>query len=154
MFYDGRMALITDSSIDIDAPAAVVWQVLTDFDAYGEWNPFQVECRSTLRPGDPIDMRFRLGPGGLKRTREYIDAVDEGRSFSYRMKPAPFGAVRSLRRHTVVDLGDGRSRYESHFEITGPASGIVKLLFGKELVAKFASVTRALAPRAEELARE
>ncbi|EGD55293.1 SRPBCC domain-containing protein [Gordonia neofelifaecis] len=147
------MALITDSSIDIDAPAAVVWQVLTDFDAYGEWNPFQRECSSTLKPGDPIDMRFHLGPGGLKSKREYIYEVDEGRSFSYRMKPAPFGAVRSLRKHTVVDLGEGRSRYESHFEITGPASAIVKLMFGKELVGSFAAVTEAIGPRAEEIAR-
>ncbi len=149
----GCMPLITDSSIDIDAPADVVWRVLTDFDAYGEWNPFQVECSSTLEPGAPLDMKFRLGPGGLRSAREYIVDVDPGKTFAYSMKRVPLGAVRSLRRHTVIDLGDGRSRYESHFEITGPVSGLVKLTLGKELVAKFASVTEAVGPRAEALAR-
>ncbi|WP_341268479.1 MULTISPECIES: SRPBCC domain-containing protein [Gordonia] len=147
------MPLVTDSSITINAPADVVWRVLTDFDAYGEWNPFQVECSSTLIPGAPIDMRFELGPGGLKRKREYIVDVTPGSTFAYSMKPAPLGTVRSLRRHTVVDLGDGRSRYDSHFEITGPVSGLVKLMFGKELIEKFAAVTAAIGPRAEALAR-
>ncbi|GED99757.1 hypothetical protein nbrc107696_02040 [Gordonia spumicola] len=146
------MSLVTDSSVDINAPAATVWRVLTDFASYGEWNPFQVECSSTLEPGSPIDMRFELGPGGLKSKREYIVDVTPGVGFAYSMKPAPFGLVRSLRRHTVVDLGDGRSRYESHFEITGPLSGLVKAMFGKELVAKFAAVTAAVGSRAESLA--
>lgn len=145
------MSLVTDSSLDIAAPAATVWEVLTDFDAYGEWNPFQVECSSTLEPGAPIDMRFELGPGGVKGKREYIVDVTPGKTFAYSMKPAPLGLIRSLRRHTVVDLGDGRSRYESHFEITGPLSGLVKLMLGKELVEKFASVTAAVGPRAESL---
>jgi len=28
------------TSVDIDATAERVWQVLTDLPAYGEWNPF------------------------------------------------------------------------------------------------------------------
>ena len=145
------MALVTDSSVDIDAPAETVWRVLTDFDAYGQWNPFQVECSTTLVPGDPIDMRFHLA-GGLRRTREFIVDVTPGVSFSYSMKPVPLGLIRSLRRQTVTDLGDGRSRYDSHFEITGPLSGVVKATLGRSLTANFASVTPALKSRAEHLA--
>src|ERR1051325_6372681 len=28
------------TAVDIDAPAAAIWRVLTDFPAYPEWNPF------------------------------------------------------------------------------------------------------------------
>lgn len=28
------------TTVDVDAPPEVVWQVLTDFDSYDEWNPF------------------------------------------------------------------------------------------------------------------
>ena len=32
--------LAISTAIDIDAPAARVWDVLTDFAAYPRWNPF------------------------------------------------------------------------------------------------------------------
>ncbi|WP_280314638.1 SRPBCC family protein, partial [Nocardia abscessus] len=47
-------------AVDIDAPADLVWQVITDFPRYGEWNPFVPECRSSLVPGEPIDMLVRV----------------------------------------------------------------------------------------------
>ena len=46
-------------TLDVAAPAATVWRVVTDLDRYPEWNPFVVACRSTLEPGAPIDMRVR-----------------------------------------------------------------------------------------------
>ncbi|WOC11643.1 SRPBCC domain-containing protein [Gordonia sp. MP11Mi] len=146
------MSLVTDNSIEIDAPADVVWGVLTDFGAYHEWNPFQLDCSTTLTPGAPIDMKVNLGPGGPMRQREFIDEVDNaGRWFTYRMKPAPLGLVTSLRRQSVVDLGGGRSRYDSHFEINGALSIVVKTLLGKALVTKFADATQALGARAQSV---
>ena len=87
------MSFQIHDSIDIDAPAEIVWQVLTDFGAYGQWNPFQVECSTTLTPGDPIDMLVQVGDGEPTPQHEVIVAVDPGRSFSYRMKPAPLGLL-------------------------------------------------------------
>ncbi|MGO3326532.1 SRPBCC domain-containing protein [Gordonia sp. (in: high G+C Gram-positive bacteria)] len=148
------MSFVTDDSIEVDVPADVVWRVLTDFDAYREWNPFQLECSTAFTPGAPIDMKVDLGPGGPMRQREFIDEVDEAnRWFTYRMKPAPFGLVRSLRRQRVVELDAGRSRYESHFEINGALSVVVKALLGKSMVGKFAAATQALGARAEAVSR-
>lgn len=153
MFYSDWMSLVTDNSVEIDAPADTVWTVITDFDAYPQWNPFQLECSTAFTPGAPIDMKVDLGPRPPMRQREFIDEVDEaGRWFTYRMKPAPFGLITSLRRQSVVDLGDGRARYESHFEINGPLSVVVKVLMGNELVAKFAKTAEAVGRRSAELA--
>lgn len=146
------MSFETDNSIEIDAPADLVWRVLTDFGAYRDWNPFQLECSTDFTPGAPIDMRVDLGPRKPMHQREFIDEIDDtNRWFTYRMKPAPFGLVTSLRRQRVVALDDGRSRYESHFEINGALSGLVELLLGKEMVAKFGAATQALGARAESL---
>ena len=136
---------------DVDAAPQRVWDVVTDFEAYREWNPFQVECHAELTPGAPIRMRVALGPGGPKPQTEFIDEVDvAGRWFTYRMKPAPGRLLHSVRHQRVVDLGGGRSRYESHFAIDGPLSPLVSVTLGRTLTTAFAAVADALRARAEE----
>ena len=53
------MGFIIDETVYIDAPAEVVWQVLTDLPSYGEWNPFVSRCESTLVPGVCAGVRAR-----------------------------------------------------------------------------------------------
>lgn len=46
-------------TVEIDAPADLVWEVLTDLPRYGEWNPFCIRCESTLDMGAPVTMTMR-----------------------------------------------------------------------------------------------
>ncbi len=144
------MGFAIDREADIAAPAAVVWQVITDLQAYGEWNDFVPECRSTLRPGDPIEMQVRLGKA-TSRQVEWMTAFDEGRGFSYRMKPVPLGALWSERVHRIEALGDARSRYRTHFELNGWLSGLVRALMRSKLEQGFGAMTRGIQQRAEQL---
>ncbi|MFJ1455678.1 SRPBCC family protein [Nocardia sp. N2S4-5] len=146
------MTFTIDDSVDIDAPAEVVWTVLTDFPAYGDWNPFVADCRSTLEPGAPIDMRVRLmGPRPMAQ-REWIRSNTPGAGFSYTMKPVPLGALRSLRSHTLTPLDDGRCRYTSHFELGGWLRPVVTAILGGPLRRGFGGMTVAVKQRAEQLA--
>lgn len=70
--YGVSVSFAIDRSVEIDAPAEVVWQVLTDGASYGEWNPFVTECSSTFEPGSPIDMKVVL-IGPPKKQREFIN---------------------------------------------------------------------------------
>ncbi|MFE3541494.1 SRPBCC family protein [Nocardia sp. NPDC059177] len=144
------MALVIDETIEIDVPAATVWEVLTDFDRYGEWNTFCFEAASTLEPGAPIDMQVQLG-GNRRPQREWIRTHTPGSEFSYAMKPVPLGALHSLRSHTVVPLGPDRCRYESRFTLAGWLSPVVVLALGKHLKAGFGAMTAGVATRATSL---
>ncbi|WP_216903065.1 SRPBCC domain-containing protein [Nocardia alni] len=145
------MAFVIDESVEIDAPAATVWQVLTDFPRYGEWNPFCVAAETTLEPGAPIDMRVRLlGPGPMKQ-REFIRTSTPGVGFSYSMKPMPLGALHSLRTQTLTPVGEERCRYDSHFELDGWLLPVVSGLMGSALRRGFGGMTAAVAERAVEL---
>jgi uncharacterized protein YndB with AHSA1/START domain len=146
------MPFVIDLTREIDAPADTVWRVLTDLAAYPRWNPFCVECSSSLRPGDPIDMRVNL-IGRPQRQREWIDDYREGEGFSYRMRPPPLGALASLRSHDVVALADGRTRYRSYFRLQGPLQPLVVALLGRRLTAGFTAMTDAVAARAVALNR-
>jgi hypothetical protein len=44
------------SEIEIDAPASVVWDILTDFDNYAQWNPFIKEISGNLIVGTQIEV--------------------------------------------------------------------------------------------------
>ncbi|MBF6170735.1 SRPBCC domain-containing protein [Nocardia blacklockiae] len=146
------MTFTIDDTVDIDAPAEVVWKVLTDFAAYGEWNPFVADCRTTLEPGAPIDMRVRLVGAKPMHQREWIRTHTPGTEFSYSMKPVPLGALHSLRSHTLTPLPDGRCRYASHFEIGGWLRPLVTGLLGGALRRGFGGMTAGVKERAERIA--
>jgi len=58
--------------VEIDAPASLVWHVLTDVTNYNAWNPHCVRIDSTLRMGDPVAMTLvsYTTPGGLDQVVE------------------------------------------------------------------------------------
>ena len=136
--------------IDIDAPASAVWAVITDFDSYPQWNPFVVSAQSSLKPGEPIDMKVKL-LGPVQRQVEIILNVDEGKGFSYCMKPFPFGALSSERSHRIVDLGDGRCHYSSHFHLQGWMMPLVRGLMKSALLRGFNNMSEAIKQRAESM---
>jgi hypothetical protein len=148
------MALVIDALLDIEASAETVWEVITDFARYGEWNPFIRGCSSTLKPGDPIDLQVQLMGPKPQPQREWILTHTPGREFSYRMKPAPLGALRSRRSHQLSALGPGRCRYDSHFELAGWMQPAVGALLGARLRHGFAGMNQGVKSRAEQLWRE
>lgn len=48
--------VIESVTVEIDAPATLVWDVLVDYPSYPEWNPYTVAVETTLEVGDPIDL--------------------------------------------------------------------------------------------------
>ena len=44
---------------EIDAPAEVVWQIITDFERYPEWNPFITELHGPVHEGARLRAHVR-----------------------------------------------------------------------------------------------
>lgn len=141
-----------DHDIAIQAPAAAVWAVISDFDRYPEWNPFVVSARSSLKPGEPIDMKVKL-LGPVQRQVEIILDVREGEGFSYCMKPFPLGALSSRRSHRITEIDANSCRYESHFELRGWLMPLVRGLMRGALQRGFDGMSQGIRERAEALAR-
>ena len=68
-----------------EAPASVVWDVLTDLPNYNEWNPHCVRIESTLRLGDPVRMKLvnYANPGTLIPVVEYLCAFEPDRLLAW-----------------------------------------------------------------------
>jgi uncharacterized protein YndB with AHSA1/START domain len=144
------MTLLIDQTVDIDAPPAIAWRALTDLDRYGEWNPFVVRCRSTLRPGDPIRMRVKVLPWFAQPQWETVRDHAPQRLLSYGIA-LPTGMLHSDRAHRFDALADGRTRYRSTFHLRGWLAPLVTLLLGNNLRRGFGEMTVALKLRAETL---
>lgn len=145
------MPLIIEHSLEIAAPAETVWSVITDLDSYPVWNPFVVACASTLAPGSPIAMRVRVFPFWTQPQREQIFEHMPGRRLRYGIRPLPFGALASSRSHEVTAIAPDRTKYISHFELTGWLVPVVSVFLGGRLTRGFASMSGAIKARAEAL---
>jgi hypothetical protein len=150
IFGWSSMEFKVDDIHDIEAPADLVWQVLTDFPRYGEWNPFCVECRSTLNPGDPIDMKVKLR-SRPQAQREWVTENGPGMRFAYGIKPFPMGALHSNRVQEITSLGATRSRYSSQFRLWGWMLPLVRSIFGNGMRKGFEGMGSAFKVRAEQL---
>ena len=143
------------SAIEIDAPPALVWKVLTELDRYPAWNPFTTAVRSTLRDGDAVDLSVRMSRLGLTvEQREHVRKVREGERLRWGMKLGARWLLSGERDQRIESLGADRSRYTTEDAITGALAPLVWLIFGPSLDDGFASMTRALKREAERRATE
>jgi hypothetical protein len=61
------MAREINTTIEINAPANTVWDVLTDFSRYGEWNPFIRSIHGKAEQGEQLEILIQP-PGGTGMT--------------------------------------------------------------------------------------
>ena len=78
-------AIVRSITVQIAAPAQVVWDVLVDFDRYSEWNPFCVEASGVLEVGKPLSMKLKsyTEEGQYFDNVEFITEIDAPRLVSW-----------------------------------------------------------------------
>lgn len=142
------------AEIEIDAPAAMVWQVLTDFERYGEWNSFTPGVTSDFRLGSPVEMQVRLVPGKkLMRQVETMNVLEPGRRFAYGYDLGSRYILRANRYQIVDDLGAGRSRYYTTDKFSGVLVPLMNSLYARHIKRGFEDVATGLKTRVESQAR-
>lgn len=65
------------TEIEIGASKQVVWATLSDFASYPAWNPNTIEVQGTLKPGNRIDFKARVG----ESVRELNAEIEQVREF-------------------------------------------------------------------------
>lgn len=144
--------MIESITVEIDAPAALVWEVLVDYARYPEWNPYTVQVETTLEIGSVIDLYLPdpAKPGETFCNREYLRVVDPSGYLRYDTAEEIPG-MHAVREQWVLDLGGDRSSYRTTDTFTGDIAGWVFEQQGPWVKAGFDSVALALKDRAEGL---
>jgi uncharacterized protein YndB with AHSA1/START domain len=144
--------VIESVTVQIDAPADLVWEVMTDYARYPEWNPYTVQVETTLEIGDPIDLTLP-NPDGSEGTfvnREYIRVVDPPHHLRYDTGDEMEG-IFAYRDQWIEALGPERSTYRTTDTFSGEHAPLVIETTGAWVKEGFDAVARALKARAEKL---
>lgn len=150
--FDPQAVTVSDT-VEIAAPASVVWHVLCDMPRYNEWNPFCVRAASTLQMGAAVEMTLvnYAAPGTLVPNLEYICALEPERLISWRMHHSEAWPYPARRDQVIEPVSDAVCRYFSTDAFLG-ANGIHVFRFaGPWIKRAFDDSAHALKTRAETL---
>lgn len=144
--------IIESVTVEIDAPAQLVWDVLVDYASYPDWNPYTVAVETTLEVGDPIDLHLPMPDGseGTFVNREYIRVVDPPHHLRYDTADEIEG-IFAYRDQWIEPLGPDRCTYRTTDTFTGQHADTVIEMTGQWVKDGFDAVAHALKARAEQL---
>lgn len=109
--------IVTD--IEIGTPAEHVWEVLTDFARYPEWNPFIRSASGPLREGSRIEVRIEP-PGSKGMTfRPVLLAVDAPRELRWLGHFGVRGIFDGEHAFVIEPLGSNRVRFVHRERFSG-----------------------------------
>jgi uncharacterized protein YndB with AHSA1/START domain len=144
--------LVTSITVDIDAPASVVWEVLTDFPRYAEWNSFCVGLETTGRLGDFVHMQVRIpGTDDVIPVSEYLVAWEPERLLSWEQRPTDDNKDAARRDQYVEADGAERCRYFTTDQFLGVNADTIMRNHGMWVKAGFDQCARDVKQRAQAL---
>jgi hypothetical protein len=142
------MSTELSTSIDIDAPPELVWEVLTDLAAYPEWNPFITSATGTVEIG--ARLRLTMQPVGARRVtlRATVLEASPGRRLRWLGRvgvPGVFDA-----EHTFTISGrDGGSRLAQDETFRGVLAPVMARSLNRHTLPAFLAMNEAIKRRAE-----
>ena len=110
--------------IDIDAPPAAVWAVLTDTRSYSEWNPFMPHLAGELREGAKLEVRIEPPDGRAMTFKPTVLRVEPDRELRWLGRlliPGIFDGEHILH---IEPLAQARSRFTQAERFSGLLVGL------------------------------
>ena len=117
--------MITDNNVEIDAPAAVVWDVYADAERWSEWTASVERGVALDGPGIEVGRRFEIKQPRLPKLVWEVTEVDPGTSWTWRQR-SPGGTTYAT--HEVVSDGADRTIVRQRLDQKGPVGVVVGAL--------------------------
>jgi hypothetical protein len=144
------MARQLQSDIEIQASPERVWEVLTDFDAYREWNPFIIEAAGQAAPGRRLRLRMRP-PGRRPATfRPEVLEAEPGRRLRWLGRLLVPGLFDGEHSFAIEPAAPGRVRLVQHEEFRGLLAPLLLRFLAGPTQAAFQQMNQALRDRAQQ----
>ena len=144
------MAKQLQAEIEIEATPDRVWEVLTDFAAYHDWNPFIVQAAGEPVPGTRLELHMRLSRRRPTTIRPEVLEADPSHRLRWLGRLLLPGLFDGEHTFTLQPTGPGRTRLTQHEEFRGLLAPLVLRMIAKPTLASFHQMNQALKARAEQ----
>jgi hypothetical protein len=146
--------------IIIHAPASSVWDIITDFDSYHDWNTFTPRitlCNSECAVGVEFDLDCRMTDRKLLKNEHEVVLVVDSEAYrlcmgTSRTKGRP--GIKSFRWQICRPLDGSTTRFINYEEFHGPLAPLVYFMYTKKLRAAFRNYCEILKEYAEMKSRK
>jgi hypothetical protein len=138
-----------NAQVDIDATAGQVWQVLTDFAAYPEWNPFITRASGKAATGSQLELRMQpVGGRGMNFRPTVVEASPDQR-LSWLGKLFVSGIFDGEHSFTIEPREGGGVRLVQREEFRGLLVPLLAKSLDRRTLPAFEQMNQALKRRAE-----
>jgi uncharacterized membrane protein len=141
--------MITEGSIEIDAPAQLVWDVFSDVERWPEWTA-SVKSLAALDGPLAVGKRFAIKQPRMSKLVWKVTEIDPGSSWTWEQR-AP-GAFASA-RHDVIPQPGGGTLVRQRLEQRGPLGALVGRLMTGMTKRYLQLEAQGLKARSEQLSR-
>ena len=117
--------MITETSIDIDAPAAIVWDVYAAVEGWPTWTESVTDVTALDGAELAVGRRYAISQPKFPRLEWEVTSVDPGQGWTW-VQRSPGGT--STAHHRIEALGDGRARVTQGVDQRGPVGVVVGVL--------------------------
>ena len=126
-----------------------MWDILSDFEKYPEWNPFTYKVEGILQIGQKVDLYVQMKAGDQRVQSEEVCAVKKPKHMAWKMQMGS-SLILAARRDQFIEVIDDKScSYETIDAFQGLLTPVVMGLFKKHIENGFNKLAEALKKRAE-----
>jgi hypothetical protein len=138
------------SSIEIEAPAAMVWEILIDFAAFPTWNPFIVEAQGRVQVGERVSLRMQPVIGSAMTLHPRVVELVEGRRLRWLGRLGLPGLFDADHLFIVEPSAVAESRFIQRERFTGALVPFVRRSLDRGTLPAFQAMNAAIKDRAEK----
>lgn len=142
--------MITEDSVEIDAPAQLVWEVFSDVQRWPEWTASVTSLLGKDGANLAVGKRFSIKQPGMSKLVWKVTEIDRGSSWTW-VQRSP--GVLVTARHWVTAQPGGRTLVRQQLEQRGVLGALVGRMMIKKTKRFLELEAQGLKARSEELSR-
>ncbi len=143
------MARTIHTSVEINAPADRVWDILINFEDYPNWNPFITKIQGEAGEGANLEV-FISPPGGKGMTfKPRVIKCEPNKEFRWKGKLFVPGLFDGEHSFQINPIGDDRVDFVQEETFSGILVGLVFGMMGASTQKGFEAMNQALKTQAE-----